>query len=55
MVYVGGGDNVLYALRAGDGDPTWIFRGGGGITDPVPAARVVYVATFNDQLYARRA
>jgi hypothetical protein len=39
---------------AGDGGPAWTFRGGGRITDPVPAGRVVYVATFNDQLSALR-
>lgn len=52
VVNVGGDHNMLYALRASDGGPTWIFRGGGRITDPVPAARVVYVAIFSDQQYA---
>jgi outer membrane protein assembly factor BamB len=55
VVYMGGDDNVLYALRAKDGTPAWTFRGGGRIDVPVPAAGVVYVATLNDQLYALRA
>jgi outer membrane protein assembly factor BamB len=45
----------LYELRASDGGPTWTFRGGGRITDPVPGVGVVYMATFNDELYVLRA
>jgi eukaryotic-like serine/threonine-protein kinase len=54
IVYVGGNDNLLYALRASDGSTVWIFHSGGRVTDPVVTG-VVYLSSFNDRLYALQA
>jgi len=45
-----------HAPRASDRSVIWITGvGRGPATDPVPAGRVSFVATYNDQLYALRA
>jgi outer membrane protein assembly factor BamB len=54
IVYVGGNDNMLYALRAREGSTVWIFRSDGRITDPVVTG-VDYLSSFNDRLYALHA
>ena len=56
VVYFGGHDRRLHALRAGDGALLWSSQTGGGqYTGPVAARGVVYFGGRDLRLYALRA
>jgi outer membrane protein assembly factor BamB len=53
VVYVGSGDDNLYALNAATGTPLWSYTTGGAVgSSPAVANGVVYVGSGDDNLYA---
>ena len=55
VIYFGGNDNQLYAVRASNGTKIWATGlGGGPATYAAAAASVVYFGGNDNQLYAVR-
>jgi eukaryotic-like serine/threonine-protein kinase len=53
VVYVGSGDNSLYAVDARTGNKLWSFATGAAIiSSPAVANGVVYVGSYDGKLYA---
>jgi outer membrane protein assembly factor BamB len=53
VVYVGSGDNNLYALGATTGALLWKYTTGGAVeSSPVVANGVVYVGSKDNNVYA---
>ena len=56
VVYVGSGDNNVYALNASTGAKLWSFATGNSIgSSPAVAGRVVYVGSDDNNVYALNA
>jgi len=57
VVYVGSGDDNVYALNADTGAKLWSYTTGGGVYDSSPAVAngVVYVGSDDKNLYALNA
>ena len=53
VVYVGSGDDNVYALDAATGDVRWSYPTGGEIfSSPVVPGNVVYIGSEDGKLYA---
>jgi eukaryotic-like serine/threonine-protein kinase len=54
VVYFGGRDQRLYALRAADGASLWSSGAGGGPTGAIPVvtAGMVYFGGFDNRIHA---
>jgi len=52
-LYVGSGDNKVYALNAQDGSLVWSFATGGDVaSSPAVADDVVFVGSYDGKVYA---
>jgi PQQ-like domain len=56
-VYVGSGDNNVYALNANTGSLLWKYATGAPVNDSSPSVAngVVYVGSYDDKVYALKA
>lgn len=54
-VYVGSGDNQVYALDAATGHVRWTYSTGGSDSSPVVAGGIMYVGSEDHKVYALNA